>query len=227
MNLKRLIVLFLFALVTSQSYATVLFVTNGGDSGAGTLRDAIATSGIGDSVIINFKGAIALTSPIQISGKDQLTIIGPYPVHNSFSAEGVSVPELFQIINSTNIVFKGLGFKHFFAASFDVRAAALINSGVSFVDCLFEGCQPNAGNGQGGALSVENGSSVRLLGSSFYNNSSPNNGGAIYFDSTALFANIQSTSFIENTAVDSGGAVFIRYIPTTTVNFFVFNNNTF
>ncbi|MDX1350052.1 MAG: hypothetical protein R3279_07390, partial [Putridiphycobacter sp.] len=89
MNLKKHILLLILFCSSLAAKANVIVVVNGNDDFAGSLRQAItsAVSGV-DTIIVNYKGAIALTSPIQIANKNNITIIGPYPKHIAFTAEG-------------------------------------------------------------------------------------------------------------------------------------------
>jgi len=77
----RIIFLLPFALVflllsTPSARATTRTVTSLADSGAGTLRDAIAASGDGDLINFSVTGVLSLTSGALIVSKS-ITIAGP------------------------------------------------------------------------------------------------------------------------------------------------------
>ncbi|MFK8044504.1 MAG: gliding motility-associated C-terminal domain-containing protein [Crocinitomicaceae bacterium] len=226
MKLKNYIFFLFFLCSAFVGHSATYIVTNGDDTGAGSLRQAVLdvdiAGGINDSIIINFKGSIELFSPIEISGASGLTIIGPYAKHSYFGSSAAGYDDMFVIRNST-LSFFNMGFWN--PTPGDAKRAADIDSSstISFVSCLFEGCAPVAGDG--GALSVKNNSSVRIRYCSFVGNTSLQNGGAIYFDSTANLADIKSTSFIQNRAADKGGAVCIHY--TSATDNYTFIGNTF
>jgi gliding motility-associated-like protein len=225
MNWKKHILLLLLICAPILGNTAVIIVTNGNNAASGSLRQAINDAVGGDSIIVNYKGAIALTSPIQIANKNNITIIGPYPKHIAFTAEGGGTPNIFEIDNSTNITFKGFAFKHFFDPTFNVRGAFIENnSSVSFVDCLFEGCQPEGVSG--GAISVHDDSKISLLNCSFFNNKASVNGGAVYFNNANNNATIRNCTFHNNTADSLGGAIYIDTVYNV-IESFIFYNNTF
>ncbi len=225
MKLRFYIISLLFLCFSSISYSGVIIVTDGSTSGPGTLRDAIDSANPSDTVIISITGTIGLSSPIPIDSKSNLTIIGPYPKHISFIAEGASVPNIFEITNNSSVTIKGIAFKHVFDPTFAVRAASIDNgSSVTFEDCLFEGCQPE--NVKGGAISVTGGSKISVSNCSFFNNKSTDDGGAIYFDASNNQAAFFNNTFFGNQSDSSGGAILIDSVQTS-IESYVFYNNTF
>src|SRR6266446_3031124 len=72
-----LIALFGAAVISlSSAYATTITVTSTADSGAGSLRDALASASDGDTIDFSVTGTITLTSG-QLVVNNSLTISGP------------------------------------------------------------------------------------------------------------------------------------------------------
>ena len=225
MPIRKVLLLFVVFLTTIYGYGEVLYVTNGNNSGTNSLRAQIQSGGINDTILVNYRGSIQLNTPILISGRSNITIIGPYPIHNSFFASGIA--NLFEIENSSNIVFKGFGFKDQTGAELDVRSFDISNSTVTFYDCLFEGNKPNA---NGGAMYIHNTAEIKVFNCSFFNNIANDpgtnyNGGAVYFDITNNKAVFENCTFYKNEADGYGGAIYID--TASSLNSFNFFNNTF
>ncbi|MFD1553939.1 hypothetical protein DNU06_13960 [Putridiphycobacter roseus] len=223
MNLKRILLSLILLFFVSNGHATIWYVDNGNNSGVNTLRDHVEiNSSAGDTVIINYSGGILLTSAITIAN-DDLTIIGPYPTHNSFVGEYGG--NIFEINNKTGIVIKGLGFKHMVSGNdLNLRAIKLTGASELWVeDCLFENNKPVSGNG--GAIAVEGTAELTVWNSSFFGNVATNNGGAVAFDNADNKGNFFNCTFHKNNAAGVGGAVYIEYVPA--INSIRFINNTF
>src|SRR5258706_12785192 len=74
--MKGFLAVFAIAVVLiPSSRAATITVTSTADSGAGSLRDAIATASSGDTINISVTGTITLTGTLMIS--KSLTISGP------------------------------------------------------------------------------------------------------------------------------------------------------
>ena len=226
MKLKNYFLLFIFLCFSIFAHSGVILVTNGSDNTSGSLRQAIIAATPGDSIVIDYKGAFALITPIEINNLDSVTIIGPYAKHMYFFGDPTSFDAYFNIKNSTRIEFQNMGFWNSFGGFNAITRAVDVDSSstVLFTSCLFEGCQPSTGSG--GAIRVRNGSRIRVNYCSFINNSSEENGGAIWMDSTLVTADIQSSTFYRNTADNGkGGALYASFVQN--LNSVEIINNTF
>ncbi|MBI4463628.1 MAG: hypothetical protein HY647_02890, partial [Acidobacteria bacterium] len=99
----KLVILVLFSALSV--FGTTITVSNTNDSGAGSLRDAIAGAASGDIILFNVNGTITLTSgEIEIS--KNLTITGPGA--ESLAISGNKVSRVFSITGGYTVVISGL-----------------------------------------------------------------------------------------------------------------------
>jgi gliding motility-associated-like protein len=207
-------------LITCISFSREVRVLSVADNGAGTLREAIVNAIAFDTIIIDVKGTIILSSQINFITND-LTIIGPYPKHNNFTSNSGTV---FNITNRSNIKFIGLGFKD---ANVD-KVIYINNSGnIIFESCLFENntcsvstifstisfigitnCSFIQNNSfQGGAININDASGqCRITNCTFWANTSTSHGGAIYLN-TAANLDLINNLFYENQSTGLGEAI--------------------
>jgi hypothetical protein len=111
-NYCKLLLAGVFMLLAHSSFSSEIIVTSTGDSGYGTLRNAliIADNNPGpDTIFIDVKGTILCETPLQIED-DELTIIGPYAKHLNIQSAGAFVAPLITITNSSEILIKAVGF---------------------------------------------------------------------------------------------------------------------
>lgn len=205
MNVKKNIA-FTFLLIIgliSQVKAAVLEVTNTFDSGDGSLRSQINAAVSGDTVLVNVKGLITLNSPINIIGKSNLTLIGPYPKHNQITAGGIWTGSLFNIESSGPIRIKGIGFE---GGNGNTRHVSVVDGlgDVSFDMCLFQNNTVTVAGHRGGAVFARN-ANVNFNACSFINNQC-DRGGAIYTGANVGLYCINST-FSRNKGNTDAGVV--------------------
>lgn len=195
--------------------ANTIQVTNINDSGAGSLRDAIATAQSGDT--IKFSAALA-NQKITLTG-GSLTINGKTLTIDASGAAGLTVSG-----NNTTRVFDIQGttpnvtLKNFTIA--DGKATPIDTSDY----------------GHGGGIRTGMGATLTLDGMTFKNNYAAGTGGG------AVYAGYKSTNTVINSTFESnstagkqldgkvgergGGAIAVHSESSLTVNGSTFNNNT-
>lgn len=194
-----------FIFCCNTSFSVIRLVTNLGSSGPGSLNGEIIASGLGDTVLINVAGDLALANTLNIS-KSDLTIIGPYPAYFNITGSGFS-GSLIDITGSSDLKIENIGFKGSGASCRAVRSSGN-NGKVYFENCLFENFS-NIGS-DGGAIFYSGNSSspFGVESCSFINNSTDLDGGAVYVlggifrSSNCTYFNNTATS-----ATSTGGAV--------------------
>jgi predicted outer membrane repeat protein len=200
----------LLGAVTGQ--AATLTVTNSGDSGAGTLRQAIldASSSGGDTINFDLTGTITLTSG-QLFIHKNLTISGPganvLTVRRS-SAGNTPEFRIFSIGSGSNVTISGLTIRN----GRDYNSGAILNDGATLTvnNCVFTA---NSGGGYGGGGIMNDGSNAnsRLTVNDcvFDGNSADFMAGGILNFSTGGTANltVNNCTFSNNSAFDGGGIV--------------------
>ena len=215
-------IILLFAIFTSTlSFGKEIIVTSTDDSGTGTFREAVGLAQPNDTIIINVKGTITLNSSIVFNNKQNLTIIGPYPKHNTFTSTAST--NMFYLYECDTVSFKGLGF----IGANGVQSVIKMNnsSNIIFKECLFEN---NVCTSNGTINSTI--SQFFLVNTAFINNQS-SNGGAIYINDMLTVAGeieISNTTFYQNNSTGGGGAIYATNSNTQIVltnNLFKENNS--
>ncbi|MBI5032930.1 MAG: hypothetical protein HZB51_20610 [Chloroflexi bacterium] len=226
-----LLITLAFAFGTLPTRAATITVINTNDSGAGSLRQAIANANSGDTIDFNliYPATITLTSGDITISKD-LTINGPGA--SNLTLSGNNAYRVFFISNKT-VTISGLTFTQ----GKDSGGAVYNSSGVVTIsNCAFVG---NAHTWSGGAiytylgsLIVDNsnftnnsGSSagaiyssnspLTITASTFSGNTSTASGGAIYYSGTSVLS-VTSSTFYSNSATSSGGAIY-NYLGKVTL----------
>ncbi|OIN56655.1 beta strand repeat-containing protein [Arsenicibacter rosenii] len=161
---------------------TIIQVTNTGDSGPGTLRQALADvdgSSVPGTFTITFtvSGTIALTSPLVAPADKDVTITGPSATTTAITLSGGGPSSDFSILDVP------------VAATLTVRYLSFANGHTS---------------GNGGAISL-GGGTLRLAYGYFHENQAGNFGGAIYQGGGSF--TITNSTFAGNTAISNSGAI--------------------
>ena len=213
--MKRLFILqALFVVITTiilnvtLSAQDTLMVTNTNDSGAGSLRQAIADAPYyGNSTItfsdVIFFDTIKVNSYITLN--KNLTILGPGP--DTLAISGENSTQVFQINrNSRYFSISDLTF-----TKSTKSAIKVIEGYLSINDCNFIG---NNSSSYGGALYVEENCNLTLNNCLFSQNKAAYmGGGAIYLGYWTGNVYINNCTFTDNEATvntNGGGAVYIN-----------------
>ncbi len=176
--------------------AATIYVNNTNDSGAGSLREAITNSNMGDIIRFN--------SNLLSAGSNTITLLSPININHGLFING--------LYNSSDTLFvSGGGTTNIFEINIDFGATF---GNVDIDSMVFI----NGNASLGGAInyvSEYNESTVLYLRNSMFRNNSATNGGAIgsYRSSTwsgsyTFNLEIFSCTFKSNTATDNGGAIF-------------------
>ncbi|MFL6429544.1 MAG: hypothetical protein ACJ71S_14960 [Acidobacteriaceae bacterium] len=163
----------LVLLGAGSSFANTLTVTNRNDSGAGSLRDAIATANAGDTIEFSVTGTIPLTSA-ELALDKNLTIKGPGAAQLAISGNGQ-----FRIlfIPSGTIAISGLTIEN---GASPGNGNAILNAGtLTLSNCAVSdsGSVFFTGNSGGG---IANSGTLKLVHSTVSHNSVDHLGGGIY-----------------------------------------------
>ena len=105
---RRLCLWALAAAGVLPAFGNTITVTNTNDSGAGSLRQAIATAASGDTINFNVKlpATITLASTLSICNSQTLTISGPGASNIAISGNGAV--QVFNICSGANVTLSGL-----------------------------------------------------------------------------------------------------------------------
>jgi hypothetical protein len=179
-------------LAAGSSQAATLTVTTNADSGAGSLRAALAAAAADDT--IDFDAAlhgqtIVLQSTLSVT--KNLTITGPGA--SRFTIDGNHAVQVFSMGNTT-VAISGLTIANGNAGS--NGGGIYSNGALTVTDCTLSG---NVSRRGGGIYSV---GTLNVSGSTFVGNSA-STGGGISSDGSA--ATISNSTFVNNASVDSGG----------------------
>lgn len=155
--------------------ADTLLVTNGNDSGPGSLRQAILTAAPGDTITFNpalAGGTITLSSELVLD-KDLTIDSGELLLPVVLS--GGSVTRIMRITSGAQVTISNL---EFFWGSSAQGGAILVNDG-SRLDVENSRFQQNSASERGGAVYVDGSGSLRLTGTAFLYNGTSGEGGRL------------------------------------------------
>jgi fibronectin-binding autotransporter adhesin len=203
-----------------------IFVTNANDSGAGSLRQAVASANsspnlsdiLFDPAFFNTARTITLTSELSLNTSQ--TINGPGA--NLLTLSGNNASRVFNITGSINVAISGLTISNGKSTAegggirstgnLTVTACAIVNNAAgtggggvylsgpvgAFTDCTFSGNTANLGGG----VDVD-GLSATFTGCTLSGNTATSRGGGIYFPDSG--GTIINSTISGNTAVSGGG----------------------
>ncbi|MBU0674252.1 MAG: DUF4347 domain-containing protein [Proteobacteria bacterium] len=184
--------------ITVSNVPATIIVTNTNDSGAGSLRQAIADAASGDTIdLTGISGTITLTTG-ELAINKSLTFTGPNT--NSLVISGNSTSRVLNISGGTVVSLSYVtiqdGLVNF------VDGAGILNAGTLSIDhsTIRENHGFMAGNG-GGIANV--GGTLTVTSCTLENDTSAGNGGGIYSNGTAIVTN--STLWGDSVNVDGGG----------------------
>jgi len=202
---KRLLFLFLVVaavlVVQETARAGNLLVYNNNDSGAGSLRQAIAdnaTLGGGNNIVFSntVTGTITLGSELLIS--NGVTIVGPGD--KVLTVSGNNAVRVFHITNNVTATIAGLTVAFGFNG---VTGGAILQDSGSLT---LTGCtiSSNAASGYGGGIYAAG--SLTLSNCTIFNNTAEVSGGGIFQNSGAL--TVDNSMFSQNsTGFAAGGGI--------------------
>ncbi|EDY82808.1 hypothetical protein VDG1235_2431 [Verrucomicrobiia bacterium DG1235] len=198
------IVVFAVLESVSGSVSDGIFVDSLGDSGVGSLREAVANADSGDTILVRIEGEIQLLSPITI---DRSLAIHGRSGASEHVLSGGDATKLFIIEPGLSVTISGLTFK----SGSSLNGAAIESGAVlSLKSNLF---YANRASSDGGAI-YQNGGSLSLNGCFFYNNSAGGKGGAVAVSDAELkvvdtgFGARFDGVFLGNSSLGSGGAIW-------------------
>jgi hypothetical protein len=223
-------------LIPSSSRAATINVTSTADSGAGSLRDAIAAASSGDAINISATGTITLTGgPLTIN--KSLTISGPGA--SDLAVSGNKAAQVFVVNSGAIVTISGLTIENGAASgggggisnlgmltvtnsaitsnTTDVFGGGIKNFGtLTLADSTISGNSASCCNGGG----IYNGGTLTLINSTMTNNTTFLFGGGIYNTHTL---NMTNDTLSSNTASFHGGG--IANIGTLTVKSTILANS--
>jgi hypothetical protein len=201
----------------ASALAATLSVTTLGDSGPGSLRQAIADAAPGDRITFAVGGTITLTSGELAVTKD-LTISGPGAGNLSISGNLAAATLERVIDNSAKLTISGVTIRSGTAVS----GGGILNSGDLVVtDTVIT---DNRARGEGGG--IFNSGTLHVTNATISNNltelfnAADASGAGIYNAGTAT---ISHTTFFDNLVHDNGSALFNGATATVTDSTFSFN----
>ncbi len=181
------------------AYALTLTVTNTNDSGAGSLRQALATASDGDTIdLTGISGTITLTS-FELSVSDNITIIGPGPANLTIS--GNNLLRVFFISTGKTVSISGVTVSNGYTTG---DGGGILSQGILTLDNVV--ISNNAAVSDGGGIYSYSGTSLTVTNSQINNNSAATAGGGLRFDGTSI--NLDNTTIDNNQATGTGGGNF-------------------
>jgi hypothetical protein len=218
--------LLFLSLFSIGAHAATLVVTNANDSGAGSLRETIATANAGDVIVFDNSYAITLLGSLILD--KNLTIDGSGHI---VSISGDAARQAFIIETGPSaITLRALIIEDTIAGDSTSGGAITINFGDSLIltieSCAFNRNQ-NLLEGGGGSAIFASGVnlSLNIIDSSFTENAA-DYGGAIYLQGASNTLAVQSSFFSDNNAI-AGGAIYTLNTPNIGIktSTFVYNRS--
>ena len=208
----------LLAFAPSVTRAASLTVTSTADSGAGSLRQAIADAASGDTITFNLSGCpCTITLASQLVIDKSLTITGPGA--STLTISGNNAVRAFQVSAGGNLNLSGVTIangrptdSNFGGGIFNLGTVTVSNSTFS----------NNTAIGASGAIDNTNGT-LTVTNSTFSNNTARSGGAIENFQGTVT---VTGSTFTGNSAGGNGGALFNFFDSTMTVTGSTFTNNT-
>ena len=218
--------LFGSAFGATPAHAATLTVTSTNDSGAGSLRDTLASATPGDT--INFDSSLAgktihLASIITLS--QNVTIDGsalavPVTVSGDSDSDGVGDVTIFMINSGVTVSLNSLVLTK--GNAINDNGGAISNNGTLTINnSMLADNHAQDSSYSGGA--IYSGDSLTVNNSTFINNTAPYGGGAIQAVGTL---NINNSTFSYSYTNSGGGGGAIYSAATTTITNSTFAHNT-
>jgi len=198
-------------LVALSTQAATITVTNTNDSGAGSLRQAIADSNDGDTIAFGVTGTITLTTGELLVTKS-ISIAGPGS--DQLTLDGNHASRIFLVGDGPTVTIAGLTITNG-VANANSNGGGIINdsSTLTVRNCTISGNSAPSAWGLGGGIyndvSFGNGR-LEIINSTLSNNSAGDNGGGIYNYGGSRTATLKvlNSTFSGNSAFFYGGGIF-------------------
>ena len=195
---------------TLPVFGSNITVTNTLDSGAGSLRDAIANASLGDTISFSVTGTITLTSGELLIGQN-LTITGPGAPNLSVSANNSS--RVFEVSSAATVTISGLTISNGNVGG-PAGGGGIFNNGGTLIltNSSVSGNSASTGGGiyaLGGVTSIVNSTvSSDSAGSGFGGGISNNNG-----QMQMIYSTLSSNSAIRGGGIynTNGGQLQVTY----------------
>ena len=180
-------------------------VINLNDNGAGSLREAIATVGVGENITFSTNGTITLTTG-QLNGNNTMNIIGPGSGSLTIDAGGTN--RAFNITDAGTVI-SGLTITNGREGN---GGGIYTSKDLTISNVVIAGCTATNAGGGGLYCYIAN---MTIVDCVISNNTSANQGGGcvFYFNGKANKSewNITNTRVVNNTSASSGGGIYVRY----------------
>jgi predicted outer membrane repeat protein len=194
----------LLCAVAIPAHATTITVTNTNDSGAGSLRQALADASDGDIITFAATGSIELSTGELLVNKS-ITISGPGAAN--LVVDGNARSRVFYIASDQTVSITGLTVTNGIATTNDGGGIYNDHAALALNNCTITGNQADYGggiynDGFSGSATLE------ISNSAIYGNTAMNTGGSIYNDGTSsgnASLTISSSMLTANSARFGGG----------------------
>jgi predicted outer membrane repeat protein len=178
-----------------------LAVTDTGNTGPGTLREALTNASYGDGILLPADQTITLTAPLpQINKSIVIEGNGAILTQNGFTESNSS--QLLYIYDVSRVVVVRISRLHFKGGRATERSGAIYNYGETLIleSCIFSDNRTSLATATGGAIYATGATaSVIVSGCTFYGNRAGSTGGAIYNSGSTI--TLTGNIFLGNTAL--------------------------
>jgi hypothetical protein len=215
---SAILFLFLLSMVCAPAGAATLTVINTQDSGAGSLRAALASAASGDTIVFapGVTGSVALLSTLSIT--QPVTIQGPGVAN--LTLDGQASVQVMAISSGGNLTLSGATIANGKTAGFGAGINIAGGGALTVSNCAFVGNE--AANG--GGIANQTGGLLSVDACTFADNNTTSVGGGALITSGS--ATVSNSTFLGNHAPINGGAVNIQGGGTLTlINSTLFNNS--
>jgi predicted outer membrane repeat protein len=226
--MKKVHLTLIFACLTLWAHATQRVVTNTNNTGAGSLRNAVAASASADTVRFDpsliSAGSNTINLSSEIIANNNIVIKGLYNSADTLYISGQNTSRIFTFYG-TNVVLDSLVLVKGKATTNGGGAIYLQAFGTTFY-LKNSVLKNNSTTQKGGAISFYNGSCY-IVNSTLKNNSAVSDGGALYYQLGGNLS-VENSTMSYNTSNNFGGAICMKGSTTSYcyLKKAVLNNNT-